>query len=103
MTRLLTILLLSTVAVSAAPKLKIHHVHQKKTEVGRLYGSPGGIYFSYTDLEPLILYSLQYSRDMKTWTDLYNFGVFGDSTTSPLFDWDKLPSEKCFFRVIKLW
>ena len=103
MKKIITILLLSTVAVTAVPKVKIHHVQQKKTEVGRLYGSRGGIYFSYTNLEPLILYSLQYSSDMKTWTNLYNFGVFGDSTTSPLFDWYKLPSEKCFFRIIKNW
>ena len=103
MIRLLTLLLFSAIALQAAPKLKIHHVHQKVNKAGRPYGSPGGIYFSYTNLDPLIMYSLQYSHDMKTWVHLYNFGTFGDNTTSPLFDWSQLPPDKCFFRIVKLW
>ena len=106
MIRLLTILLLSSIAVTAAPvvsKIEINIVHQKKTPAGRLYGAPGGIYFKYTGLDPFIMYGLEYSRDMKTWTHIYNFGTVGDNTTSPLFGWDELPSGKCFFRIVKLW
>ena len=103
MKKLITILLLGCVAVSAAPKLKIHIVHQKKTKIGRLYGSPGGVYFSYTGLDPFIMYGLEYSQDMKKWTHIYNFGTAGDSTTSHLFDWSELPEGKCFFRIVKLW
>lgn len=106
MIRLLTILLLSSVIVSAdslKPKLEIHIVKQKKTPAGRLYGSPGGLYFSYTNLNPFLMYALQYSEDMKTWNDIYNFGSAGNDTTSHLFDWSNLPSDKCFFRVISKW
>ena len=104
MIRLLTLLLLSVVALQAAPKVKIHIVHQKVVKAtGQPYGSPGGIYFSYTNLEPLTTYTLQYSHDMNKWTDLYFFGSVKDNTTSPLFDWYKLPPSKCFFRIIKNW
>ena len=85
MIRLLTILLLSSVALTAAPKLEIERVYQKLVEsTGEPYGSPGGIYFKYTGLDPFIMYGLQYSHDKKTCTQLYNFGTIGDSTTSPL-------------------
>jgi len=104
MIRLLTILLLSSVALTAAPKIEIQRIHQKVVEAtGQPYGSPGGIYFKYTGLEPFIMYALQYSHDMETWTDLYNFGTVGDNTTSPLLHWFELPPGKCFFRIILKW
>ena len=53
MKKLITILLLSTVAVTAAPKVKIHIVHQKIVKAtGERYGSSGGVYFSNTNLAP---------------------------------------------------
>ena len=104
MTRLLSILILSSVALTAAPKLEIKRVYQKVVEAtGEPYGSPGGIYFKYTGLDPFIMYGLEYSYDMKKWTHLYNFGTIGDNTTSPLFHWYELPPGKCFFRIKQLW
>lgn len=104
MTRLLTILLLSSVALTAAPKIEIKRVHQKVVEeTGEPYGSPGGIYFKYTSLDPFIMYGLEYSQDMKTWSHMYNFGTVGDSTTSPLLHWFELPPGNCFFRIVQLW
>ena len=104
MTRLLTILLLSSVALTAAPKLEIKRVHQKEVEAtGAPYGSPGGIYFKYTGLDPFIMYGLEYSHDMKTWTHIYNFGTVGVNTTSPLFHWYQVPPQKCFYRIKQLW
>ena len=71
MIRLLSILLLSGVALTAAPKLEIKRVYQKVVEAtGEPYGSPGGIYFKYTGLDPFIMYGLEYSYDMKKWTCL---------------------------------
>ena len=104
MNKILIILLLGGVALTASPKLEIKLVKQKVVEAtGKKYGSPGGIYFKYTGLDPFIMYGLEYSQDMKTWTHLYNFGTVGDNTTSPLFDWFALPPGNCFFRIVKLW
>jgi hypothetical protein len=104
MTRLLTILLLSSVALTAAPKIEIHRVYQKVVEAtGQPYGSAGGIYFKCTNINPFIMYAVQYSPDMTAWTDLYNFGSVGTKTTSPLFHWYQLPPGNCFFRIIELW
>ena len=73
MNKILTILLLGSVALTAAPKLEIKLVKQKVVEAtGKKYGSLGGIYFKYTGLDPFIMYGLEYSQDMKTWTHLYN-------------------------------
>jgi hypothetical protein len=102
--KILAILMIGSVSLNAAPKIAIHRVYQKVVEAtGQPYGSPGGIYFKYTDLEPFIMYGLQYSYDMKTWTDMYNFGTVGISTTSPLIHWDELPPGKCFFRIVVKW
>ena len=104
MTRLLTILLLSSVALTAAPKLEIKRVYQKVVEAtSQPYGAPGGIYFEIKDVDPFLPYWVQYSHDFKVWTDLYNFGSFGDNSTSPLFHWYELPPDKCFFRIIQKW
>ncbi len=104
MKKLITILLLSSVALTAAPKIEIHRVHQKVVEAtGHPYGSPGGIYFKHTNIHPFILYAVQYSHDMKTWSHLYNFGSVKTDTNSPLFHWYQLPPGKCFFRIIELW
>ena len=106
MIRLITIFLLFCLSVNAAPlkpKLEIHRVYQKVNAAGRPYGAPGGIYFKYFNLDPFIMYGLEYSHDMKIWTHLYTFGTVGDNTTSPKFEWFELPPGKCFFRIVKLW
>ncbi len=104
MLKLLLAFMFTCTLASAAPKLKIHIVHQKEVEAtGHPYGSPGGIYFSYTGLEPFIMYGLEYSHDMKTWTHIYNFGTVGVNTTSPLFHWYQVPPQKCFYRIKQLW
>ena len=102
MIRLLTIFLLSA-SVAQSVSLEIKLAYQKVTEKGRPYGSPGGIYFEIKDIDPLMPYWVQYSQDLKVWKDLYNFGSFGDNSTSPLFHWYELPPEKCFFRIIQKW
>lgn len=107
MIRLLTLLLLSAIALQAAPKLKIHQVHQKVNEVtGQKYGAPPGIYFTFHDLDFNSMYAIEYSHDLKIWTHLYVVGTFSKDTvnfTSAKFEWNNLPPEKCFFRIKKLW
>jgi len=102
MIRLLTVFLLSA-SIAQAVSLEIKLAYQKVTEKGRPYGSPGGIYFEIKDIDPFLPYWVQYSHDFKVWKDLYNFGSFGDNSTSPLFHWYELPPEKCFFRIIQKW
>jgi hypothetical protein len=99
------ILLLSfCTVVSAAPKIEIHRVYQKVVKAtGQPYGSAGGIHFKCTNINPFIMYAVQYSPDMTAWTDLYNFGSVGTKTNSPLFHWYQLPPGNCFFRIIELW
>ena len=101
MLRTLTLLLLSSAIVNAAPKMEIKIAYQKVTPLGHPYGGPGGIYFKITDIDPLLPYWVQYSYDFKKWKDLYNFGSFGDNTTSPIFHWFELPPDKCFFRIVQ--
>ncbi len=107
MTRLLSLLLLSAISLQAAPKLKIHQVHQKVNEVtGQKYGAPPGIYFTFHDLDFKSMYAIEYSHDLKIWTHLYVIGTFSKDTvnfTSSKFEWNYLPPEKCFFRLKKLW
>ena len=102
MIRLLTVFLLSA-SIAQAVSLEIKLAYQKVTEKGRPYGSPGGIYFEIKDMDPLLPYWVQYSHDFKVWKDLYNFGSFGDNSTSPIFHWNELPPDKCFFRIIQKW
>jgi len=102
MIRLLTIFLLSA-SIAQAVSLEIKLAYQKVTEKGRPYGSPGGIYFEIKDIDPFLPYWVQYSHDLKIWEDLYNFGSFGTNSTSPLFHWNELPPDKCFFRIIQKW
>ena len=87
-----------------AASLKIKLVHQKVVEAtGHPYGSPGGIYFEIKDIEPVLPYWIQYSHDFIIWKDLYNFGSFGNNSTSPVFHWHELPPKKCFFRIVQKW
>ena len=100
MIRLLTIFLLSA-SIAQAVSMKIKVAHQKVTEKGQPYGSPGGIYFEFSGMDPFLPYWVQYSHDLTKWEDLYNFGSFGTNATSPLFHWFQLPPQKCFFRIIQ--
>ena len=97
------VFLLACVVSANAASLELKVQNQKINSNGSPYGSPGGIYFKCTDIDPFILYTVQYSRDLKTWTDLYNFGAVGTQTTSPLFHWYQLPPNKCFFRIVVAW
>ena len=100
MIRLLTVFLLSA-SIAQAVSLEIKLVLQKVTATGTPYGSPGGIYFEIKDIAPFVPYWVQYSHDLKIWKDLYNFGSFGNNSTSPIFHWNELPPGKCFFRIIQ--
>ena len=100
MIRLLTVFLLSA-SIAQAVSLEIKLAYQKVTPMGQPYGSPGGIYFEIKDIDPFLPYWVQYSHDLKTWEDLYNFGSFGNNSTSPLFHWYELPPGNCFFRIVQ--
>ena len=77
--------LFASVVATQAINLEIKLAYQKVTEKGRPYGSPGGIYFKIKNINPFLPYWVQYSHNLKIWEDLYNFGTFGDNSTSPLF------------------
>jgi len=62
-----------------------------------------GIYFELTDLEPFIMYKLQYSEDLKKWTDMVHLGTYEIAMTSPLYRWEQLPPYHCLFRVVAAW
>jgi len=93
--------LFASVVATQAISLEIKLAHQKVTDKGRPYGSPGGIYFKIKNIDPFLPYWVQYSYDLKKWEDLYNFGSFGDNLTSPLFHWHELPPHQCYFRIIQ--
>ena len=117
MIRILTIFLLSA-SIAQAVSMEIKVVHQKSQDNHHMdrphcawvdpcrmheHGSPGGVYFKISDIDPLLPYWVQYSHDFKIWKDLYNFGSFGTNATSPLFHWFELPPQKCFFRIVQKW
>ena len=95
------VLLFASVVIAQSVSLQIKVAHQKVTATGTPYGSPGGIYFEIKDIDPFVPYWVQYSHDLKIWKDLYNFGSFGNNSTSPIFHWNELPPGKCFFRIIQ--
>tara|TARA_R100001463_G_scaffold71140_2_gene124897 strand:+ start:72 stop:389 length:318 start_codon:yes stop_codon:yes gene_type:complete len=100
MKKIILFLLFFSVSLNAA-SLKIINVKQKTLSNGRAYGLEGGIYFEVKDAEPLIMYKIQYSKDLKNWTDLVQVTTWYNSITSPYYTWDKLPKDKCFFRIIR--
>ena len=95
------VLLFASVVIAQSVSLQIKVAHQKVTATGTPYGSPGGIYFEIKDIDPFLPYWVQYSHDLKIWEDLYNFGSFGNNSTSPLFHWYELPPGNCFFRIVQ--
>jgi hypothetical protein len=49
------------------------------------------------------MYKLQYSEDLKKWTDMVHLGTYEIAMTSPLYRWEQLPPYQCFFRVVAAW
>ena len=104
MKKLITLfLLVASVACVPAASLELKVVHQKTLPNGRPYGSAGGIYFELKDLQPFVMYKLQYSKDFKSWTDLVHLGTYKTAMISPLWHWNELPKDKCFFRIVEAW
>jgi len=95
-------LFVCSVSINAA-SLKIVPVQQKTLPNGHAYGLASGVYFELTNLEPFIMYKLQYSEDLTKWTDLVHLGTYKMSMTSPYWTWDELPPHKCFFRIVVAW
>ena len=97
------ILLFGLVACVPAASLELKVMKQKTLPDGRPYGLAGGIYFEVKDLEPLVMYKIQYSKDFNNWIDLVQVTTWYNSMTSPYWTWDELPKDKCFFRIIEAW
>jgi hypothetical protein len=102
MKKLFLLFFLFSVSLNAA-SLKIVPVQQKTLPNGNAYGLESGIYFELTNLEPFIMYKLQYSEDLIKWTDLVHLGTYKMAMTSPYWTWDELPPHKCFFRIVVAW
>ena len=96
-------LLVASVACVSAASLEMKVMKQKTLPNGKAYGLAAGIYFEVKGMEPLIMYKIQYSIDLKTWTDLVQVATWYNSMTSPYWTWDQLPRDKCFFRIIEAW
>ena len=99
---ILLFLLACYVSVNAA-SLELKVMQQKVLPNGNAYGLESGIYFELTDLEPYVMYKLQYSEDFKKWTDMVHLGTYQMAMTSPYYTWKELPPSKCFFRIVVTW
>ena len=99
---ILLFLLACSVSVNAA-SLELKVMQQKVLPNGNAYGLESGIYFELTDLEPFVMYKLQYSEDLKKWTDMVHLGTYEIAMTSPYYTWKELPPVKCFFRIVVAW
>jgi hypothetical protein len=102
MMRLLAFLLVCCVGAEAA-QLEIVIVKQKVNAAGRPYGGQGGVYFKVKEMQPLLMYKIQYSKDLKKWHDLEQVATWYNTITSALWHWHELPKDKCFFRIIEAW
>jgi len=102
MKKLFLLFFLFSVSLNAS-NLKIVPVQQKTLPNDNAYGLASGVYFELTNIEPFIMYKLQYSKDLKPWVDLVNLATYKTSMTSPYWTWDELPKHKCFFRLIVAW
>ena len=65
MKKIILFLFLFSVSLNAAPTLKIIPVQQKTLPNGNAYGLESGIFFKLKNLEPFIMYKLQYSEDLR--------------------------------------
>ena len=99
----LIVFLLACVVSANAATLQLKVQNQKVNAHGRPYGLAAGIYFELTDLEPFIMYKLQYSEDLDKWTDLVHLGTYKMAMTSPYWTWKELPPYQCFFRIVVAW
>ena len=97
------IFLLVCIASANAATLELKVKQQKVLPNGKAYGLESGIYFELTNLEPFIMYKLQYSEDLKIWTDLVHLGTYKMAMTSPYWAWKELPPHQCFFRIVVAW
>ena len=61
-----------------------------------------GIYFEIKEIDPYILYEIQSSVDLIKWENVVRVGSHKTEMESPLFEWDILPPNSCFFRIIRL-
>jgi hypothetical protein len=103
MKKIISLLLLVGAVSANAASLELKVKQQKTLPNGNAYGLESGIYFELTDLEPFIMYKLQYSEDLKSWTDLVHLGTYKMAMTSPYWTWKELPPVKCFFRIVVAW
>ena len=97
------VFLLACVVSANAASLELKVMQQKVLPNGNAYGLGSGIYFELTDLEPFIMYKLQYSEDLDKWTDLVHLGTYKMAMTSPYWTWNELPPHQCFFRIVVAW
>ena len=95
--------LLVCIASANAASLELKVMQQKVLPNGNAYGLESGIYFELTNLEPYVMYKLQYSEDLKKWTDMVHLGTYQMAMTSPYYTWNELPPSKCFFRIVVAW
>ena len=107
MKKIITFLLAAVVYVfnpiAKAASLELKVKQQKVLPNGNAYGLESGIYFELTDLEPFVMYKLQYSEDLKKWTDMVHLGTYEIAMTSPYYTWKELPPHQCFFRIVVAW
>ena len=103
MKKIISLLLLVGAVSANAASLELIVKKQKTLPNGNAYGLESGIYFELTDLEPFVMYKLQYSEDLKKWTDMVHLGTYQMAMTSPYYTWKELPPSKCFFRIVVAW
>jgi|TARA_B100000809_G_C14701068_1_gene374155 hypothetical protein len=75
-------------------------------------GALQGVYFFLTDIRPYVMYILECSTDLTDWSEVVQLGTYQTGTyneqasasmISPLWEWESLPKEKCFFRLREVW
>ena len=79
-------------ALGQEPKLKL-----KIFEGVRIQG----IYFEIKEINPYILYEIQSSVDLIKWENMVRVGSHKTEMESPLFEWDTLSPNSCFFRIVE--
>ena len=95
--------LLVCIASANAASLELKVMQQKVLPNGNAYGLESGIYFELTDLEPFVMYKLQYSEDLKKWTDMVHLGTYQIAMTAATAYIPPWPPVKCFFRIVVAW
>ena len=65
MKKIISLLLLVGAVSANAASLELIVKKQKTLPNGNAYGLESGIYFELTDLEPFVMYKLQYSRRLE--------------------------------------